>query len=75
MVQVQRALQVHTKGNLKIFPVNENSTTLNNKGYDKKNEPTMILPSRVHTRPKPKTTKKSLRLRLGSGLGLGEGRG
>ena len=28
---------------------------LNNNGYDQKNEPTICLPSRVHTKPKPKT--------------------
>ena len=29
---------------------------LNNNGYDQKNEPTIFLPSRVHTKPQPKTT-------------------
>ena len=35
---------------------------LNNNGYDQKNEPTMFLPSGVHTKPKPKTRTLTLNL-------------
>ena len=41
----------------------------NNNRYDRKNEPTIFLPSGVHTKPKPKTNPKLI-ISLFLGLGL-----
>ena len=46
-----------------------NRNAQNNNGYDQKNEPTIFLPSGVHTKPKPKLTL-TLSLGLVSGLGF-----